>query len=79
MQGGDGSDHKINVRNLQGGQLEWLIYIVSHLQFVTKETVPTAEYQRDEVHPVKVINPKENSIVISTFNTDISPILGVLG
>ena len=37
------------------------------------------ESHRDEVHAAKVSKTKEQSIVISSFRTDIPPILGGLG
>ena len=60
------------------GQLQWFIDIVSYLQFLTGETVFTAESQRDEVHASKVRKTKKQSIVISVFKTDAPTILGVL-
>ena len=61
------------------GKLQWLIYIVTHLNVLTRETVSTAEYQRDEVHAEKVRKKKEQSIVILVFETYIPPIMGGLG
>ena len=37
------------------------------------------ESQRDEFHTEKVRTTKEKSIVISSFKSDIPPIMGVLG
>ena len=37
------------------------------------------EYQRNEVHAAKVRKTKDQSIFISEFKTDISPIMGGLG
>ena len=61
------------------GQLQWFIYIVRYLQFVTGETVSTLESQMDKVHATKVSKTKKQYIVISAFKTDIAPILGGFG
>ena len=61
------------------GQLQWLIYIVTHLNVLTRETVSTAEYQRDEVHATKIRKTKEKSIIVLVFKMDIPPMLGGLG
>ena len=43
------------------------------------DTLQTVESQRDEVHAAKIRKTKDQSIVISEFKTDISPIMGGLG
>ena len=59
-------------------EFQWFIYIVSYIQFVSGETVSTAESHNDEVHAKNVCTTKEQSIVISAFNTDAPLILGGL-
>ena len=61
------------------GYFQWFIYIFSYLQFVTGDTVLTADSQQDEVHADKVRKTKEGSIVISAFKKDMPPILGGFG
>ena len=57
-------------------QFQWFLDIVSYLQFVTGDTVLTAESQQYEVHASKLQNNKEKSIVILAFKTYVAPILG---
>ena len=61
------------------GQFQWFIDIISYLQFVTGETVSTADSQRYEVHVDKVRKTKDWSISISAFKTYLPSILGGLG
>ena len=51
-------------KHIPVGQLKWFLDIVSYIQFVTGETVYTAESQQDEVHAAKVRKTKAQSIVI---------------
>ena len=57
-------------------QLQWFIDIVAYLKFVTGDKFSPRESQIENMHASKVINTKEQSIVISYFKTDILPILG---
>ena len=66
-------------KHIPVGPFQWFLDIVSCLQLVTRETVLTAELQRDEVHAAKVRETKDQSIVISAFKTNVPPILGGLG
>ena len=66
-------------KHIPVGYFQWFLDIVSYLQFVTGETVSTAELQRDEFHASKVWKTKDQLIVITAFKTGVPPILGVLG
>ena len=61
------------------GKFQWFLDIVIYIQFITGETVSTAESQQDEVHAAKVRKTKGKSIIILAFKTDVLPILGGFG
>ena len=67
------------VKHTLVGQVQRFIDIVSYHQFMTGETVLTAESQRPEVYVDKVNNTEEKSIVILAFKTYVHPILVGLG
>ena len=54
-------------KDIPEGLFQWSIEIVGYLQFVTGETVYTADSQRDKVHASKVSFKKYRSIFISSF------------
>ena len=60
------------------GQFQWFINIISYLQFVTGETVSTAESHRDEVNSDKVWKTNDQPTIIYTFKTYVTPIIGRL-
>ena len=67
------------VKHITVGQVQSFIDIVSYLQFMTGETVLTAESQQPEVYVDKVNNTEEKYIVILACKTYVHAILVGLG
>ena len=65
-------------KDIPEGLFQWSIEIVGYLQFVTGETVSTADSQRDKVHASKVSFKNIDQFLSHILKTYVPPILGIL-